>query len=403
MSETPVRYRSPEEDSGRWAGFPYRLGDIVISTRSKSGTTWVQMICALLIFQTPDLPAPLSQLSRWLDWLVTPRDELFAQLDAQHHRRFIKTHTPLDGVPLDPQVTYIVVGRHPLDMAVSLYHQGANIDHDRLRQLSGGPEPPEAPGPRPPLHTWLLSWIEQDHNPREKLDSLCGVIWHFSDAWQRRDWGNVVLVHFDDLREDLEGEMRRLAGRLQIDVPEATWPQLIQAARFDTMKARANQLAPDHAGILKSRQAFFRSGKSGAGQAVLSPPELDRYRERTAGMAPSELLAWLHRDRSPTTRESARQKGSRLVVIIWYHMITMARAQTLVQLTDRLLAALDQYAARVGRNRSEVIRSAIEHYLEESLEDDIDRVLVEGYTKQPQEPDHYIDAVARDSIAAEPW
>ena len=81
----------------------------------------------------------------------------------------------------------------------------------------------------------------------------------------------------------------------------------------------------------------------------------------------------------------------------------MARAQTLVQLTDRLLAALDQYAARVGRNRSEVIRSAIEHYLEESLEDEIDRALVEGYRKRPQEPDAYIDAAARDSIAAEPW
>jgi metal-responsive CopG/Arc/MetJ family transcriptional regulator len=72
-------------------------------------------------------------------------------------------------------------------------------------------------------------------------------------------------------------------------------------------------------------------------------------------------------------------------------------------LTDRLLAALDQYAARAGRNRSEVIRSAIEHYLEESLEDDVDRALVEGYKKMPQEPDPYIDVVARESIAAEPW
>lgn len=81
----------------------------------------------------------------------------------------------------------------------------------------------------------------------------------------------------------------------------------------------------------------------------------------------------------------------------------MARAQTLVQLTDRLVAALDQYAARVGRNRSEVIRSAIEHYLEESLEDDADRAIVEGYQKTPQEPDPYVEAAARDAIAAEPW
>lgn len=81
----------------------------------------------------------------------------------------------------------------------------------------------------------------------------------------------------------------------------------------------------------------------------------------------------------------------------------MARAQTLVQLTDRLLAALDEYAARAGRNRSEVIRSAIEHYLAESMQHEIDRALVEGYIRQPQERDPYIDAVARDSIAAEPW
>ena len=48
---TPIhRYRSDEEDSARWTGFPFRDGDIVISTRSKSGTTWMQMICALLVF-----------------------------------------------------------------------------------------------------------------------------------------------------------------------------------------------------------------------------------------------------------------------------------------------------------------------------------------------------------------
>ena len=45
----PQRYESDDEDSARWIGFPFRAGDIVISTRSKSGTTWMQMICALLV------------------------------------------------------------------------------------------------------------------------------------------------------------------------------------------------------------------------------------------------------------------------------------------------------------------------------------------------------------------
>jgi aryl sulfotransferase len=64
-----VRYTSPDEDSARWEGFPFREGDIVISTRSKTGTTWVQMICALLIFQTPELAAPVGWYSPWLDRL----------------------------------------------------------------------------------------------------------------------------------------------------------------------------------------------------------------------------------------------------------------------------------------------------------------------------------------------
>lgn len=81
----------------------------------------------------------------------------------------------------------------------------------------------------------------------------------------------------------------------------------------------------------------------------------------------------------------------------------MVRTQTLVQLNDRLLAALDQYAANVGRNRSDVIRSAVERYLQEVLEDDIDRAIVDGYKRMPQEPDEYIETAARDSIAAEPW
>ena len=144
MADTPYRYQSPEEDSGRWRDFPFRDGDIVISTRSKTGTTWVQTICALLIFQTPEFPAPIAQLSPWLDHLVAPRDEVFARLAAQQHRRFIKTHTPLDGIPLDPRATYIVTGRHPLDTAVSLYHQGDNIDRAKVRALTGAPEPARA-------------------------------------------------------------------------------------------------------------------------------------------------------------------------------------------------------------------------------------------------------------------
>ena len=292
----PTRYRSADEDSGRWLGFPFRQGDIVISTRSKSGTTWVQMICALLVFQTPELPRPLAKLSPWLDWLVAPRAQVYDRLATQEHRRFVKTHTPLDGVPMDPRATYIVVARHPLDMAVSLYHQAANIDRERLRRLTGQPEPDRPAGPRPPLREWLLSWMDSDVDPHDELDSLPGVMWHLGDAWTRRGETNIVLVHYDDLSRDLDGQMRRLAGLLGITVPVDVWPELVQAATFDRMRARADRLAPDQRGVLVDRGAFFRRGSSGSRDEILTADELDHYRARTARMAPPDLLAWLHRD-----------------------------------------------------------------------------------------------------------
>jgi hypothetical protein len=302
----PVRYRSDDEDSGRWIGFPFRRGDIVISTRSKSGTTWMQMICALLVFQNPTFPEPLSSLSPWLDWLIMPRDEVFARLAAQEHRRFIKTHTPLDGVPLDARATYIVVGRHPLDMAVSLYHQGNNLDRVRLRALTGQPEPDPAKADRPPaarpsLREWLLRWIGREVEPADELDSLPGVLWHLSDAWNRRDQRNVVLVHYDDLLADLDGEMRRIAGRLDIEVPEEDWPGLVEAATFRHMRSQAKRLVPDPAGIFKDDGAFFRRGTSGAGRELLTADELAGYHARTRHLAPPDMLAWLHREDRPAT------------------------------------------------------------------------------------------------------
>jgi len=33
VASTPFRYRSPEEDSARWLGFPFRDGDIVFRTK----------------------------------------------------------------------------------------------------------------------------------------------------------------------------------------------------------------------------------------------------------------------------------------------------------------------------------------------------------------------------------
>ena len=137
------------------------------------------------------------------------------------------------------------------------------------------------------------------------------MVWHATDAWSRRHEPNVVLVHYADLSADLEGEMRRLAGRLDVTVPEDRWSDLVRAATFDEMRARAQQLAPDPAGVLKDRDAFFRRGTSGAGDEVLSPEELAHYHERVAALGPPEVVAWLHHGRGRRRPSRRRPEGGR--------------------------------------------------------------------------------------------
>jgi aryl sulfotransferase len=340
LPSTLFHYTSDDEDSARWWRFPLRDGDTIVSTRSKSGTTWMQMICLPLVFQTPVLPDALGQLSPWLDWLPRPEDDMRALLEAQTHRRVIKTHTPLDGVPQDARVTYIVVARHPLDTAISLYHHSNNLNRDRLRILmdrgratpgsrgdgaafsdaarsdagSGGTTPPPSRSLPPssrtlpppsrdlPLHEWLPAYVDWDPDPRQWLDSIPGTMLHLSDAWARRDAGNVVLVHYDDLCDDLDGSMRRLSRRLGIPVDEEHIETLVRAAGFEAMRADPERAVPDTFGVFRDNAAFFRRGGSGEGSLVAGPGGVARYRARVEGLAPPELLAWLHRD-APGTGE----------------------------------------------------------------------------------------------------
>ncbi len=283
-------YRS--ERSEHWVGFEHRAGDIVVSTRSKCGTTWMQMICLLLIHGAP-LPAPLAELSPWLDWDVEPAGVVHARLAAQEHRRVIKTHTPLAGLPLRPDVRYIVVGRHPLDVAVSMFHHVENIDRDRSRQLRGGAEP--ATAVRPPLHEWMERWIEDRSRPQDELDTLAGNVHHIDDAWHRQGAGNVLLVHFADLLDDRQAAMREIAAWLEIEVETRAWASLSDAAAFEAMRARPTESVPDRLGVLRSPAAFFRAGSSGEGIQACSDRQSRRYGERMAELTSPEVARWLDR------------------------------------------------------------------------------------------------------------
>lgn len=85
--------------------------------------------------------------------------------------------------------------------------------------------------------------------------------------------------------------------------------------------------------------------------------------------------------------------------------MVMSRTQTLVQLTDDLVARLDERAARTGRNRSSLIREAVEEYLHDEIEAEISRQIIEGYKRMPETEDEmkWAERNAIESIREEPW
>jgi mannose/cellobiose epimerase-like protein (N-acyl-D-glucosamine 2-epimerase family) len=105
----------------------------------------------------------------------------------------------------------------------------------------------------------------------------------------------VILLHYDDLQADLEGEMRRLADRLAIKVADDRWPVLVRAASFPEMRRRADAVAPDTANrIWKSTADFFHRGRSGQWRDVLDERDLVHYEARVRELAPPDLVDWLH-------------------------------------------------------------------------------------------------------------
>ena len=92
-------------DSTIWNDFRFRDDDIVIATYGKSGTTWMQQMIAQMLF-VGDPTLSVSEMSPWLDLRVPPKQVKLPAVEAQTHRRFVKTHLPVDALVFSPKAKY---------------------------------------------------------------------------------------------------------------------------------------------------------------------------------------------------------------------------------------------------------------------------------------------------------
>ena len=78
-------------------------------------------------------------------------------------------------------------------------------------------------------------------------------------------------------------------------VAEEMWPALVDAARFESMRNRADEIAPDTTNaIWNDNRRFFNRGCSGQWHDLLDDDDLVRYEQRVAEVAAPDLAHWAH-------------------------------------------------------------------------------------------------------------
>ena len=288
----PIKSRelhSHHFDSTIWNDFKFRNDDIIIATYAKSGTTWMQQIVAQMLFNgDPDLA--VAEMSPWLDLRVPPKEVKLPQVEAQTHRRIIKTHLPLDALVYSSKAKYIYIGRDGRDVLWSMYNHHVNANqawYEALNDTPGRVGPPIEPPPADIRQYWR-DWMDRDGHP----------FWPFwenlRDWWQIRALPNVLFIHFNDLKRDMPGEMRRIARFLDIPLDEPRWPAILEYCSFDWMKKNAAKSVPLGGAFWDGgAEVFINKGVNGRWRDTLTADESAEYEARTVRELGPECARWL--------------------------------------------------------------------------------------------------------------
>jgi len=254
---------------------------------------------------------PFGDISPWLDsTLFNPVEEDLTTLEAQSHRRYIKSHLPFDALPVWDTVKYIHVGRDGRDARLSWQNHeagfmpelSAKIGAQAMALAAEQGERPAGPLPRPPEdpREYLLYWFKELEAQLDAPNTPGSTRFGFqffgfeTTYWQERYRPNLLFVHYNDLKEDLAGEMQRIADFLDIDVPAGLMPSLVEAARFETMKKDGDALFPKlKKAFDRGADRFINKGRSGRWREYLNQEDIARYQAIVERACEPGLARWL--------------------------------------------------------------------------------------------------------------
>jgi len=277
-------------DSTTWNDFKFRDDDIIIGTYAKSGTTWVQQIISQLIFNGAE-DLEVAEMSPWIDLRIPPKEVKIPAVDAQTHRRFIKTHLPVDALVFSPKAKYIYIGRDGRDVVWSLYNHHVNANdlwYEALNDTPGRVGPP-IEKPVDSVVQYYHDWLDKDGFP----------FWPFweniNSWWDIRNLLNVYMLHFANLKEDMPGEIKKIAEFLEIEIDPAKWDDIVEHCTFDYMKEHSVKSVPLGGAFWDGgSKVFINKGTNGRWKDLLSEEESKKYENMAMEKLGADAARWVN-------------------------------------------------------------------------------------------------------------
>ncbi|MCH8331658.1 MAG: sulfotransferase domain-containing protein [Bacteroidetes bacterium] len=276
-------------DSTIWNDFEFRNDDIIISTYAKSGTTWLQQIISQLLFNGEE-GLEVAHMSPWMDLRIPPAEVKLGEVNGMTHRRFLKTHLPVDALVFNQNVKYIYIARDGRDVVWSLYNHHSNANEKWYHALNETPglQGPPIEKPTDDILQYFNEWLEKDGFP----------FWSFWENikswWEIKELPNVMMIHFSELKADMPGMIRKIAAYLDIEIDENNWDAIVEHCTFDYMKANAEKSVP-LGGMFwdGGAQTFIHKGNNGRWKEMLSEEQSQAYETMAKEKLGDECANWL--------------------------------------------------------------------------------------------------------------
>uniref|UniRef100_A0A3Q2E6I6 Sulfotransferase n=1 Tax=Cyprinodon variegatus TaxID=28743 RepID=A0A3Q2E6I6_CYPVA len=220
----------PEEHLKCLVDIKAREDDIMLVAYPKCGFNWMVGVMKKIIAEATQMKNE-SKMPPLMEFFGP---EVMKVLTSSPSPRFLGTHLHPDNMPpsfIQKKPKTVVVFRNPKDTLVSFYHFCNN-------------------NPVLPSTSW-----ESFFSKFMKGDVAWGSYFDHASAWNKKmDDPNVMVVTYEELKQDLSKGIRQISSFLGFSLTDAQVQQIAEASTFKAMKESS---ANSHGNM---GNVFFRKG-----------------------------------------------------------------------------------------------------------------------------------------------